>query len=635
MLPGKESEKLFREFSPVPTSQWEEKIRKDLKGADYEKKLVWKTDEGFDVRPYYRKEDITDPAIAGALPDHPPYTRGVRKDHNDWIIRQDLVCQDPVQANKAALDAIAKGVNAIGFCAKDITTHKQISQLLCGIDLTGRSIHFTSSRSYPLTLELFIYEINNRELDGKKVTGSLNFDPVSYLLLYGDFYISWKNNIEEAEYLLKTARKKVPKIRILTVNGHYFRNSGSTIVQELAFSLASANEYLAGLTDRGLTVDAITPQIQFTFATGSDYFLEIAKLRAARRLWSQLVELYHPEKKDAGKMFIHSVTSTWNKTVFDPYVNMLRTTVEGMAAAIGNSDSIAILPFDFVYKKENGFSSRIARNQQLILKEESYLNKIVDPSAGSYYIEKLTDSIAVHAWNLFRKIEEKGGALECIKSGFIQDEIEKINLKKQADLAKRKMIMIGTNQYPDLAETMLPSIDLKESPELKSSQVRYKTLKPSRGSESFEKLRLATETFTRNGKPPPKVFLFTFGSPAMRRVRADFAANFFGCAGYPVIDNPGFRYPEKGIKAALNSGSSIVVLCSSNDEYTTMAPVITESIKKQNPSVKIIVAGYPENIIEQLKAAGVDDFIHIRSDVLEVLTKYHEEFSITKNSKVK
>lgn len=625
-----ESEKLFTEFPPVSTSEWEEKIRKDLKNCDYDKKLIWKTNEGFDVKPYYRKEDLKKLDISGELPDYPPYTRGVRRDHNDWIIRQDIMCQDPVKANKVAIEALTGGVKAIGFCAKDITTHKQINQLLHNIDLTNTPVHFTSSRSYPLTLELFIYEIRDQKLNGKKVSGSLNFDPISYLLLHGDFYVSWNNNIEEAEYLIKTAQKKAPQFRIITVNGQYFRDSGSTIVQELAFSLASANEWLAALTDRGLTVDDITPRLEFSFATGSDYFLEIAKLRAARRLWSRLVELYSPLKKDTQRMFIHSVNSGWNKTIFDPYVNMLRTTVEGMAAAIANSDSIAILPFDSGYRDENDFSLRIARNQQLILKEESYINKIADPSAGSYYIENLTNSIAVHAWQLFKTVEGKGGMVESIKKGFIQDEIEKACRKKEIDLAHRKMIMIGTNQYPNIDETMLQIIEKVAGPNYNSLPAKYKKLKPGRGGQAFEDLRLATEIFIKNGGSPPKIFLYPFGSQSMRKFRANFTANFFGCAGYKIIDNPGFKNPDKGIKAALDSGAQIVVLCSSDDEYPAMVPVIADGIRKQNPFVKIIIAGYPEDSIDQLKAAGVDDFIHLRSNLVEVLTKCQEEFGIMK-----
>ena len=235
--------------------------------------------------------------------------------------------------------------------------------------------------------------------------GSLNFDTISYLLLHGDFYQSKQGNFDEAEYLIQTIRKKLQGFRPITINGHLFNNAGATLVQELAFSLASGNEYLAALTSKGLPVDSVADSLQFSFGIGSNYFMEIAKLRAARLLWSTIVEQYHPEST---KMFIHSTTSLWNKTVYDPYVNLLRTTTEGMSAAIGNTDSMTILPFDFPYKNESEFSRRIARNQQLILKEEAYLDKIVDPAAGSYYVENLTNPVAMHSWELFKAIEEKG-----------------------------------------------------------------------------------------------------------------------------------------------------------------------------------------------------------------------------------
>lgn len=624
MRSNEEYEKLFSEFPPPAASEWDERIRKDLKGADYNKKLYWHTDEGFDVRPFYRKEDIE--ALTGSfLPDTPPYTRGTKKDHNNWIIRQDISCQSPAAANKIAADAVKKGVDSIGFCAKEITNHKQIGELLRDIDLERTEIVFNSSRSYPLTLELFLYEIMERKADGKKVTGSLNFDPLSYLLLYGDFYVSWNNNIEEAEYLLKTAQKKVPRFRIITVNGQYIRNAGGTVVQELAFSLSSANEYLSSLTEKAISIDSIAPRIQFAFSTGSDYFMEIAKLRAARQLWSQLVDLYHPAKKDSTRMFIHSATAMWNKTIYDPHVNMLRTTVEGMAAAIGNSDSVAILPFDATYKKEDDFSLRIARNQQLILKEESYLNKIVDPSGGSYYIENLTNSIATHAWNLFRSVEEKGGLVECIKNGFIQDEVEKSRRKKEADISLRKKIMIGTNQYPELNETMLGKIEPAEIRDYEHVVSKYKKLTLQRGSRHLEEIRLATETFVKNGGTLPKIFLFTFGNLAWRKARANFAINFFGCAGLPVIDNPGFQTIEAGVIKAVASGAGIVIICSSDEEYPEIVPPIAESLKKQNPAIKILVAGYPVNSIDILKAAGADDFIHARSNVVEMLRKFQAE----------
>jgi len=358
MDPQRKRKKLFSEFPPVSTSEWEELIRNDLKGADYDKKLIWKTDEGFDVKPYYRQDNLTGLDYLKDFSSRYPATGGTNQAGNNWIIRQDFPMTDIKEANGYALEAIAKGVDDVGFCVKEITTHKEMSRLLAGIDLAKTGIHFICSRSYPLTIELFIYEVDDHKLEGDKIRGSINFDPIGYLLLNGDFYVSQINNFDEAKYLLNTGKKRLPWFRIITVNGHYFREAGSTLIQELAYSLASGNEYLSGLVAKGFPVDSIAPKIQFTLAAGSNYFMEIAKLRAARILWARIVEQYEPKHKESMQMFIHAVTVARNKTLYDPYVNLLRTTTEGMAMASGNADSISVLPFDFSYKDPDDFSFR-------------------------------------------------------------------------------------------------------------------------------------------------------------------------------------------------------------------------------------------------------------------------------------
>jgi len=619
--------KLFSEFPPVPTSLWEEKIKIDLKGTDYEKKLIWKTDEGINVKPYYRAEDLEGIEYLSALPGEKPFIRGVKKDRNDWIIRQDIYTGNITEANRVALDAVSHGAGAVGLDVKEITSHKQMQQLLNGIDITKTGINFMSSRSYPLTLELFIYEIAHRGLEGVKIAGSLNFDAISYLLLHGNFYQSKQSNLDEAEYLVLTILKRLPGFHAITVNGHIFQNAGATLVQELAFSLASGNEYLADLTSKGLTADSVASSLRFSFGIGSNYFMEIAKIRAARLLWAAIVERYHTENPESSRMFIHSTTSLWNKTVFDPYVNLLRTTTEGMSAAIGNVDSMTILPFDFPYKDESEISRRIARNQQLILKEEVYLDKIVDPAAGSYYIENLTHSIAMHAWELFKGIEEKGGLIECIKTGFIQDEIEKSCHKKDMDIAQRKIVILGTNQYANPLESMAQNIEKLQGSRNEEPSV-YRKLHIYRGAQAFEEVRLATENFMARGKKKPTVFLLTIGNPGMRKARATFAANFFGCAGYEIIDNTGFKTVEKGVKSALDSEAEIIVLCSSDEEYATLTPLVCKGIKFQNKEMMILVAGYPKELVETLKSAGTDDFIHMRTNVLEFLVNLQKKFGI-------
>lgn len=613
--------KLFPVFQPVPTSEWEARISADLKGADYRKKLIWQTEEGFDVRPYYRSEDLAGLEHVKTLPGHSPYVRGIKKYDNSWIIRQDIHEADVVKANAIALDAISKGVMEIGFNATKVTSQKQMDELLNGIDLERISICFMKSYSYPVTVELFGSVPDRRKVRGDRISGSINFDPISYLLLHGDFYEGWEENTADAKNIISTIREKLPGFRAITINGHYFQDSGAHLVQELAFTLAAANEYLAGLTDKGLSVDAIVPRMMFSFAVGPNYFLEIAKFRACRLLWSQIVSQYSPADEKSLQIHLHARTARWNKSVYDPYVNMLRTTTESMSAILGNADSVTVGPFDAIFREPTVFSERIARNLQLVLKEESYLDKIVDPAAGSYYIENLTHSLAHHAWELFKKVEGLGGMLEAVKSGFIQSEVERSRCGKEASIAQRKIIMLGTNQYPNLQETMAESIGL--SPENREeAPATYARLIPFQGGSGFEKIRLVTERYVLKGHKRPRVFLFTMGNLAMLRARAGFASNFFGCAGFEIIDNPGFSETGEGVDAALMAQPDIVVICSSDDEYAVIVPGITQQIKEKLPSALVVVAGYPKDLAETFRNAGVFDFIHVKSNLFETLEKF-------------
>jgi len=619
---------LFSEFPPVSTGAWQEKIMADLKGADYDKKLIWKTEEGFDVRPYYRVEDLSGLEYLDALPGKSPYVRGLKSIDNDWIVRQDIVSADIEKSNLLARDALLKGAGSVGLNATAVTTHKQLSELLAGIDIQKTPINFFTATSYPLVLEFLIYELTHRGIGGENIRGSVNFDSISFLLVHGHFYISWENDLEEAEYLLGIVRKNIPGFKVININGHYFQNAGSSLVQELAYSLASACEYLASLTDRGLPVDEVAPYIQFSLCTGPDYFMEIAKLRAARLLWTRMVEQFHPKGEESFRLFIHSKTALWNKSIFDPYVNMLRTTTEGMSAILGNTDSLTISPFDITYTDPDDHSGRIARNQQLVMKEESYLDKIIDPGAGSYYIENLTHSIAHRAWELFKEVEDRGGMLACIKSGFIQNEVERSRNKKIMDVAQRKITILGTNQYPNLLETMSDSI--KTTAEIQeTSTATYKKLLPFRLASGFEEIRLATETFVNKGNKRAAVFLFTIGNPAMMRARAGFATNFFGCAGYEIIENQSFANVEAGVASALSSRAEVLVICSSDDEYLQLVPEITARIKKAGSKVLIVVAGFPKESVEAFKSMGVYDFIHIRSNLIDKLLDFNRKLGIS------
>lgn len=617
-----EDNKLFNEFPPVSTEKWEEVINKDLKGADYEKKLVWRTIEGFKVKPYYRAEDLEGLEYLDSNPGQIPYTRGKHASDNVWDVRQDIHVEDPVEANRVALDAVRRGATSLGLCMRKINNVDEMTTLFNGIYISAISVNFMCSEDYLQTLKLYVEYAQRQGVDTKELKGSCNFDMFRYALKHGKFHRGEEGDLDMAKQLVDYAAEHLPKFRVLTVNGNLLHNAGSNIVQELGFSLAAANELVARLSERGCKMERAARNILMNFGIGSTYFMEMAKIRAARLLWSKIVEQYKPECDCAYKLFINATTSEWNQSLYDPYVNMLRSTTEAMSACIAGADSISVLPFDNAYKEADDFGYRIARNQQLLLKEESYLDKIADPAAGSYYIENLTDQIAKGAWEHFVKIEEMGGYCKALREGYVQDEVEKTAQQRDLDIATRKTTILGTNQYPNLLEKMGEKVENGKCCCCCEKGDEVRTLKPYRGAEPFEHLRLATEKSAKR----PRVFLLTYGNLAMRKARAGFATNFFGVAGYEIIDNPGFATPEEGAKAALESGADIVVLCSSDDEYTELTKPVCDMLKGKVNT--LVLAGFPKEMVETYKGYGIDEFIHVKTNVLDCLTNFQHKFGI-------
>jgi methylmalonyl-CoA mutase len=396
-----------------------------------------------------------------------------------------------------------------------------------------------------------------------------------------------------------------------------FCNAGAYIYQELGYALSWGAQWLTALTDAGLSVDTVAHQIKFNMGVSSNYFMELAKFRAARMLWAQIVEQYKPQCSCSPKMVCHATTSEFNQTVFDAHVNLLRSQTEAMSAALAGVDSITVTPFDTPYKTPDAFSERIARNQQFLLKEESHLDKVVDPAGGSYYVETLTVSIANEAWKLFLDIDEKGGFFKLVDSNEIQKAVNASAAKRHTDVARRKEILLGSNQYPNINEKAGDKIEKSEKACgcACAKDAEGEGLNTKRASSDFEALRLATEAASNR----PKVFMLTIGNLAMRLARAQFSTNFFGCAGYEIIDNLGFDSVEQGVDAALEKGADVVVLCSSDDEYATLAP---EAFKYLNGRAQFVVAGAPA-CSDELKAQGINDFIHVRVNVLDTLKDFN------------
>ena len=608
-------EKLFTEFPPISTEQWEATINKDLKGADYEKKLVWRTDEGFNVRPYYRAENLKDIDYLNTLPAEFPYTRGTKADNNHWEIVQEIEEADPQKANAIALDALKRGATTIAVNAANLSNATALAALLNGIDLNKTGVQFNHVKSFLDLMKLFLQYVEEKGYDKQLVSGSINFDPLTYRLKHNKFYFSQEEDMMQAVELLNMV-EDMKNFKLINVNGILLHNAGSTIVQELGYTLALANEYIAFCTEHGVKMEKAASRMQLTLSVGSNYFMEIAKLRAARLLWSTIVAQYKPACDCAYKIRINTVASTWNKTLYDPYVNMLRSTTEGMSAVIGGSDAISLQPFDVAYKESDEFSRRIARNVQVILKEEAFMDRVVDPAAGSYYVETLTNAIAEHAWKLFQSVEANGGALKAIEDGSLQAEIEKSCQKRDMDIATRRYILLGPTQYPNIKETMADKVERVVKDENEG-------LKTYRGAIAFEEIRLDTEKYAeKNGRP--KVYLLKLGNLAMRQARAGFITNFFGCAGYEIVEPAGFATVEEGVKAAGEAKPDLIVVCSSDEEYATLGVEAAKQCKAQFPNIPFLVAGNPTECLDALKEAGTDDFIHVKVNILESLKKYNE-----------
>ncbi len=604
-------EKLFDQFPPVSYDEWRKKVETDLKGADFDKKLVWRTNEGFNVQPIYRIEDIEDLKTTNSLPGQFPYVRGTRTD-NDWYARQEILAEDPKQANADARDVLTRGITSLGF---KVAEAADVPTLLKGIDLTKVEINIDCCPGKAVDVAKALVEYIKAQGATETFRGSIAFNPLRKALRHGTPLC---DSVVSKAVALIEAVKDIPAIRVIDVDSAMFCNAGAFIYEELGYALAWGAQWMTALTEAGVSVDEAARRIKFDMGVSSNFFMEIAKFRAGRMLWADIIKQYKPADEAAAKMMVHASTSRYNQTIFDAHVNLLRSQTETMSAAVAGVDSITVTPFDAPYKKPDEFSERIARNQQFLLKEESHMDKVIDPAGGSYYVETLTISIAREAWKLFLSIDEAGGFFAKVADGTVQQAVTEASKKRHTDVARRKEILLGTNQYPNINEMAADKIEIKDS-ECRCGCAAEgdlsKALPTKRAASDFEQLRLATEAAANR----PKVFMLTIGNLAMRLARAQFSSNFFGCAGYEIIDNLGFDTVEQGIDAALEKKADVIVLCSSDDEYATLAP---EAFKYLNGRAQFVVAGAPA-CMDDLKALGINDYVHVRVNVLDTLRDFN------------
>ncbi len=463
--PSGENLDLSREFSSIPTSAWEAVIALDLKGADYEKKLVWHTEEGIAVRPYYRKENLS------GLKDQ----LAMRRQNRGWEI-------------------VAETEPGAGAIRADL-----------------------------------------------------------------------------------------------------LHEAGAHCIQELGYAIAEGVERLAELTATQ-PVDEAATEIEFAFAVGTSYFLEIAKLRAARLLWHHVLDAFGSKNAATCGMRLHVRTSRRNKSISDRCTNLLRVTTEALSAVVGGCDKLSIEPF--------GFDPHLALNVQRILHEEAHVDAVADPAGGSYYIEALTDSIARESWKLFQKVEAEGGYSAALKRGAVGNALAVTRTVREKAFSSRRRALVGVNNYPNLMETN-PEVDPPGNPDSPFFQHRI--------AEPFEKIRHRTIRHASETGQCPIILLLKRGDAKMKSARANFCLNFFGCAGFEIAESEEYE----------KTNACLIVLCSSDAEYLTFAKEVCPKV-----SVPVLVAGNPKEQIEALKAAGVQGFVHMQSDMIGTLTEWQNRLGM-------
>lgn len=650
---------LFDEFPSVSTEEWASKIQDDLGHSDIDDFLRWESIEGLSLRGDLRREDLDGIPHLSKDADRSPFAETDTIPANGWNVRQNLTHPDPAKANQLAQSALRRGASSLGLVRASsqrtgafglgIERPDDLRLVLDDIALDDVSVHLDTGPA-ALILLVALYDIAAERGEQNALTGSVGYDPVAALAT---------GAIRDSDVAFTLGEELIleapSSFRSFTVDLRPYHDAGASAVQELAFGLGALSETLAAFLERGQNLSALLPHLQFAVAVSTSYFVEIAKLRALRLLVPQVIAAYAAkadEKIDYSPtdLFVQAETSRRTETVYDPYVNMLRGTTEGMAAVIGGSDVLSVRPFDASLRPEDNFGTRIARNVQLILREEAHLDVVADPGAGAYYLEAATDQLAQRAWHHFQDLEAGGGMLAQLQDGRVQEQIATVRENRQHEVHTRARVLVGTNHYPALDETRLddreepPSLAPSSAPALSPPSLErirealsnettvsdllaglaeghssIEALPAARVSALIEDVRLRTEQHAKETGHTPTVLLAPLGPAKMRSARANFARNVLGVAGFDVVAPLRFETPEAAADTAANEDADLVVLCSADSEYPELTPALRRALDDRSVSPLLIVAGNPEKIDTDLPA---DDFIHLGNllrDKLEAL----------------
>ena len=680
----------FDEFPPATYDMWKEKAIASLKGGDFDKRLITRTYEGITLQPIYTKGDaantpisvVSGAAAAGAaetwdttvspyelnvmdnatawetMPGSGDFLRGVHVAGyitKPWEIAQAVHADNCRDANALMLQELKKGAGAIniklGSGGIMIQSADELKTLLDGINLSETGIHIDCG---PSALEILKWLSETKE-GLSEAGGCVGADPVGCLIRYGYLPRPLTEFYDDMAQSAGFAAEKAPGIRTVLIDGNVYANGGANAVTEIACCIATAATYIEALMDRGLSAGKAAASIRFAVSLGANFFMEIAKLRAARVVFAQMVEAFGGDE-EARKLNVIARTSSFTKTIYDPYVNILRATTECFAGVAGGADAIEVAPLDEPYGISDEQTRRIARNTQIIFQNEFNLTQPIDPAGGSWYVESLTAELAESIWDKFRIIDVNGGIYQAFKSGKIQEEIADTLNARFSKLATRLDRAVGTNIYANIQEKQLNrhatteqpattpvsttpasttpasttrDFDIEATKHIDPALPRVEPILPHRRTEQYEWIRARTEAFEARTGRTVKVFPANMGSLIQHKARTDFSTGFFEIGHFEVLQNKGFETVTEAAEAAVASNADICVICSTDETYPELVPPLARAIRSAVPGMLIVLAGAPApEYKDSYIAAGVDEFIHMRANCYDILSKIQQQRGI-------
>ncbi|MFJ7746104.1 methylmalonyl-CoA mutase family protein [Peribacillus sp. NPDC097295] len=614
---------------PKPSlDEWKEAAETSLKGKSVET-LKTNTYEGITLHPLYT-EVASSANTKAELPGFAPFTRGITPTgyyEKPWLVVQPVSGVTAEEANEKMLVALERGQNIVVYPVQLLAEGARAANLFNNIPLKELPVFIDLKGKQKELLPQFKAVANQQDA---QMTGVLAEDPIAEWLVRGQLPEDIEKYFAEWAQTIQDYQQVGPDLKSVLVNTAIFHNGGANAVQELAYGLAVAVQYVLEGQKQGLSIRDIAEKIVFSFAVDSNYFMSIAKLRAARRLWAGLAEAFE-EDSAYFKMTIHAVTSELTETLYDQHVNILRTTNQAFAAAIGGIQYLQIHPFNHASGAFNELSERIARNTHLILKEETNITTVVDPAGGSWYVEQLTDELAEKAWTKFLEIEEAGGILEAIKHGALQADLAEVYQARIQNAALRKESIIGTNVYPNPTDkiTTGSTYEKQESYMVVEEPLAITPIKLQRISSQFEQLRLRSEECKKNDGITPKIGLINLNELKSYKPRADFVKGLVAAGGIETDESTGCQTSQEAVDYIADSQLSIYCICGSDSDYADKAEAIVKEIKRQSPDTKLYVAGkQPGELESVLLKAGVGNFIHVKTNVVAILTELLQELGV-------